>query len=157
MSDLVVAQLLFLDHEGESAITLYVNSPGGEISAGLAIHDTMKMIKSSVNTVCLGQACSMGSFLLAAGDHRLALVNSEIMIHQPIGGAKGQASDIKITADWIIKTKERLNKLLAEYTKQPYEKICADTERDNWMTPEDAKAYGIIDDILIPKQKHNPK
>jgi len=150
-ASLVTAQLLFLEAEDpEKDIQMYINSPGGEITSGLMIFDTMQYIKANVQTICMGMAASMGAFLLAAGTNgkRFALPNAEIMIHQPSGGAQGQATDIRIAAEHIIKMKERLNRLLSERCNQPLEKIAADTERDNWMTAEDAMAYGIIDHIM---------
>jgi len=154
---LVVAQLLFLEAEdSEKDISLYINSPGGSVSAGLAIYDTMQYIRADVATICLGMAASMGAFLLAAGakGKRFALPNAEVMIHQPLGGAQGQASDIKIAADHIVKTKERLNTILSERTGQPFETIALDTERDNWMTAEEAAKYGIVDKVI---SSHAPK
>lgn len=151
-ASLVVAQLLYLEgQDPEKDISLYINSPGGSISAGLAIHDTMKYIKCDVSTICMGMAASMGAFLLASGTKgkRMALPNSEIMIHQPLmGGLKGQATDIKIHADHIVRTKERLNKMLAEYTGQSMEQICLDTERDNFLTAQQALEYGLIDTVI---------
>lgn len=150
-ASLITAQLLFLEAEDpEKDIQFYINSPGGEVSSGLMIYDTMQYIKADIQTICMGMAASMGSFLLAAGTpgKRFALPNAEIMIHQPSGGAQGQASDIRIAAEHIIRMRERLNKILSERTKQPLEKIAIDTERDNWMTAEDAIAYGIIDEIM---------
>ncbi len=150
-ASLVTAQLLFLEAEDpEKDIQMYINSPGGEVTSGLMIYDTMQYIKADVQTICMGMAASMGAFLLAAGTpgKRFALPNAEIMIHQPSGGAQGQATDIRIAAEHIIKMKERLNRILAERCKQPIDKIAADTERDNWMTAEDAIAYGIIDHIM---------
>ncbi len=150
-ASLITAQLLFLEAEDpEKDIQFYINSPGGEVSSGLMIYDTMQYIKADIQTICMGMAASMGSFLLAAGTpgKRFALPNAEIMIHQPSGGAQGQASDIRIAAEHIISMRERLNKILSERTKQPLEKIAIDTERDNWMTAEDAIAYGIIDEIM---------
>ena len=150
----ITAQLLFLAAEdSEKDISLYINSPGGSITAGMAIYDTIKFIKPDVSTICIGMAASMGAFLLASGakGKRFALPNSEIMIHQPLGGMQGQATDIKIHADHIIKIKERMNRLLAENTNQPYEKVIVDTERDNYMFAEDALAYGIIDKIIETK------
>ena len=150
-ASLVVAQLLFLEgQDPDKDIHLYINSPGGSISAGMAIYDTMQFIKCDVSTICVGLAASMGSFLLAAGTpgKRLALPNSEIMIHQPLGGAQGQASDIKIQADHILFIRNRMNTLLAQMTGQPMEVIERDTDRDNWMTAEDAVKYGIIDKIV---------
>ncbi|GAB6932949.1 ATP-dependent Clp endopeptidase proteolytic subunit ClpP [Calditerricola satsumensis] len=154
VANLVVAQLLFLAAEDpEKDIHLYINSPGGSVTAGLAIYDTMQYIKPDVSTICVGMAASMGALLLAAGakGKRFALPNSEIMIHQPLGGVRGQASDIKIHADWILKTKERLNRILAERTGQPLEKIERDTDRDHFMSAEEAKAYGIIDEVITPR------
>lgn len=150
-ASLVVAQLLYLEgQDPDKDIHLYINSPGGSISAGMAIYDTMQYIKCDVSTICVGLAASMGSFLLAAGakGKRLALPNSEIMIHQPLGGAKGQASDIKIQADHILFVRNRMNRMLSEMTGQPIEVIERDTDRDNWMTAEDAVRYGIIDKVV---------
>ncbi len=150
-ASLVTAQLLFLEAEDpEKDIQLYINSPGGEVSSGLMIYDTMQYIKADVQTICMGMAASMGAFLLAAGTpgKRYALPNAEIMIHQPSGGARGQASDIHIAAKHIIRLRERLNKILADRTGQPIEKIELDTERDNWLLAEEAKEYGIIDHIM---------
>jgi len=147
----IVAQLLFLEAEDpEKDIYLYINSPGGSVTAGMTIYDTMNYIKPDVSTVCLGMAASMGAFLLAAGakGKRFALPNSEIMIHQPMGGASGQATDIAIHAEHILRTKENLNRILAERTGQPLEKIKEDTERDNFMTAEQAKAYGLVDEVM---------
>ncbi|MBR5253177.1 MAG: ATP-dependent Clp endopeptidase proteolytic subunit ClpP [Clostridia bacterium] len=154
-ASLVVAQLLYLESEDPDAdISLYINSPGGSVSAGLAIYDTMNFIKCDVSTICIGMAASMGAFLLSAGakGKRLALPNSEIMIHQPLGGAQGQASDIKIQAEHILKTRDRLNSILARNTGKPIEIIAADTERDNWMSAEDAMQYGLIDKVI----EHRP-
>ncbi|MBQ8924217.1 MAG: ATP-dependent Clp endopeptidase proteolytic subunit ClpP [Lachnospiraceae bacterium] len=150
-ANLVIAQLLFLESEDATKdISLYINSPGGSVSAGWGIYDTMRYIKCDVSTICVGMAASMGAFLLAGGTKgkRYALPNSEIMIHQPLGGAKGQASDIKITADHILKTKDRLNRILSEATGQPLEVIEKDTDRDNWLSAEDALSYGLIDHIM---------
>ena len=150
-ASLVIAQLLHLESEDpEKDISFYINSPGGSVSAGLAIFDTMNYIKCDVCTICMGMAASMGSFLLAAGakGKRMALPNSEIMIHQPMGGARGQASDIKIAADHILKTRARLNKILAERTGQPLEVIERDTDRDTFMTAEEAMQYGLVDKVL---------
>lgn len=149
-ANLVVSQLLFLEAEDpDKDIYLYINSPGGSVSDGMAIYDTMQYIKPDVCTICIGMAASMGAFLLAAGakGKRFALPNSEIMIHQPLGGAKGQATDIQIHAENILKTKERLNRMLAKNTGQEYETICKDTERDNFMTADEAKEYGLIDEV----------
>ncbi|MCM1191323.1 MAG: ATP-dependent Clp endopeptidase proteolytic subunit ClpP [Butyrivibrio sp.] len=150
-ASIVVAQLLFLEAEDpEKDIHLYINSPGGVITAGMAIYDTMNYIKCDVSTVCIGMAASMGSFLLAGGakGKRFALPNAEVMIHQPSGGVKGQATEIDITARQILKTREKLNHILAEKTGKDYETICADTERDNWMSAEEAKDYGLIDMVI---------
>jgi ATP-dependent Clp protease protease subunit len=151
VANLVVAQLLFLAAEDpEKDISLYINSPGGSVTAGMAIYDTIQYIKPDVSTICVGMAASMGAFLLAAGakGKRYALPNSEIMIHQPLGGVEGQATDIKIHADWIIKTRERLNRILSERTGQPLETIERDTDRDNFMSAEEAREYGIIDKVI---------
>jgi ATP-dependent Clp protease, protease subunit len=151
MANLVVAQLLFLESENpDKDIHLYINSPGGSVSAGLSIYDTMQFIKPDVSTMVIGQACSMGAFLLAAGaaGKRYSVPNSRIMIHQPSGGAQGQATDIQIHAANIQHTKERLNRILSEHTGQPYDKIAADTERDNFMTASAALEYGLIDKVL---------
>ncbi len=150
-ADLVVAQLLFLESEDPSKdIHLYINSPGGSVFAGMAIYDTMQYIKCDVSTICVGLAASMGAFLLAGGakGKRLALPNAEIMIHQPSGGAHGQATEIEIAAQQILRTKQRLNTLLAENTGQPYEKVAQDTERDYYMTAEEALDYGLIDTVI---------
>lgn len=149
-ASLVVAQLLFLEaQDPDKDISLYINSPGGSVTDGMAIFDTMNFIKCDVSTICVGMAASMGAFLLAAGTKgkRFALPNSEIMIHQPLGGAKGQASDIKIQADLILRTRDRLNRILAENTGRTVEEIARDTDRDNFMTAEQALAYGLIDRI----------
>jgi ATP-dependent Clp protease protease subunit len=150
-ASLVVAQLLFLEAEDPNKdINLYINSPGGSVTAGMAIYDTMQYIKCDVSTICIGMAASMGAFLLSGGTKgkRLALPNAEIMIHQPSGGAQGQATEINIAAEHILKIREKLNRILAENTGQPYEKIAADTERDNYMSAEEAKAYGLIDAVI---------
>jgi ATP-dependent Clp protease, protease subunit len=150
-ANLVVAQMLFLESENpDKDIFLYINSPGGSVSAGLSIYDTMNFIKPDVSTLCMGMAASMGSFLLMAGakGKRAALPNSKIMIHQPSGGAQGQASDIEIQAREIIKTREQLNRIYAERTGQSVDKIAADMERDMWMSPGEAKEYGLIDSVL---------
>ena len=150
-ANLIVAQLLFLESEDPNKdIHLYINSPGGSVSAGWAIYDTMQYIKCDVSTTCIGMAASMGAFLLAGGTKgkRYALPNAEVMIHQPSGGAQGQASDIKIVADKIIETRKKLNRHLADNTGQPLEVIEVDTERDHWMSAEEAKAYGIIDEVV---------
>ena len=150
-SSLVVAQLLFLEAEDPNKdINLYINSPGGSVTAGMAIYDTMNYIKCDVSTVCMGMAASMGAFLLAGGakGKRFALPNAEVMIHQPSGGAKGQATEIRIVAENILKIKKRLNEILSANTGQPYEVIERDTERDNYMNAEEATAYGLIDDII---------
>ena len=153
-ASLVVAQLLFLEAEDpDKDIHLYINSPGGSVTAGMAIYDTMQYIKPDVSTICIGMAASMGAFLLNAGakGKRYALPNSEIMIHQPLGGAKGQATDIEIHAKWILKIRERLNQILSERTGQPIEKIQEDTERDNFMSAQEAKEYGLIDEVIEKK------
>ncbi|GFI48486.1 ATP-dependent Clp protease proteolytic subunit [Lachnospiraceae bacterium] len=150
-ASLVVAQMLFLEAEDpEKDIQFYINSPGGSVTAGMAIYDTMQYIKCDVATNCMGMAASMGAFLLAGGakGKRMALPNAEIMIHQPLGGAQGQATEIEIAAKHILHTKEKLNRMLAENTGKDYEVIAADTERDNWMSAEEAKEYGLIDKIL---------
>lgn len=153
-ANLIVAQLLFLESEDPNKdIHLYINSPGGSVSAGLAIYDTMQYVKCDVSTICMGMAASMGAFLLAGGakGKRYALPNAEVMIHQPSGGAQGQATDIKIIADKILQTKQKLNEMLAANTGQPLEVIAADTERDRWMTAEEAKAYGLIDQVVASR------
>ncbi|EKZ4931013.1 ATP-dependent Clp endopeptidase proteolytic subunit ClpP [Listeria monocytogenes] len=150
----IVSQLLFLDaQDPEKDIFLYINSPGGSISDGMAIYDTMNFVKADVQTIGMGMAASMGSFLLTAGANgkRFALPNAEIMIHQPLGGAQGQATEIEIAARHILKIKERMNTIMAEKTGQPYEVIARDTDRDNFMTAQEAKDYGLIDDIIINK------
>ena len=150
-SNLVVAQLLFLESEDpDKDIYVYINSPGGSITSGMAIYDTMQYIKPDVSTICIGMAASMGAFLLNAGakGKRYALPNSTIMIHQPLGGAKGQATDIEIHAKWILQIKERLNQILSDRTGQPLEKIKADTERDNFMSAMEAKEYGLVDEVI---------
>ncbi len=153
-ASLVVAQLLFLEsQDAEKDISFYINSPGGSVTAGMAIYDTMQYIKCDVSTICMGMAASMGAFLLSSGakGKRFALPNSEIMIHQPSGGAKGQATDIKIVADHILRTKAKLNKILAENTGKDVETIAVDTERDNFMTAEEALEYGLVDKILYKR------
>ena len=154
-ASLVVAQLLYLEgQDPEKDISLYINSPGGSITAGMAIHDTMKYIKCDVSTICVGLAASMGSFLLTSGTKgkRFALPNSEILIHLPLlGGLQGQATDIKIHADHIVHTREKLNKMLSEYTGQPVETINRDTERDNFMTAQQALEYGLIDKVITSR------
>ena len=150
-ASIVVAQLLFLEAEDpEKDVQLYINSPGGSISAGMAIYDTMQYIKCDVSTICIGLAASMGAFLLAGGakGKRMALPNAEIMIHQPLGGSQGQATEIEIAAKHIIQTRERMNRLLSENTGQPFDVIAADTERDNWMLAAEAKEYGLIDRVI---------
>lgn len=154
-ASLVVSQLLYLEgQDPDKDISLYINSPGGSISAGMAIHDTMNYIKCDVSTICMGLAASMGAFLLTSGakGKRLALPNAEIMIHQPLmNGLQGQASDIKIHADHLVRTRERLNKLLSEYTGQPLERIMADTERDNFLSAQEAADYGLIDAVITKR------
>lgn len=154
MADLIVAQLLFLESEDpDKDIQIYINSPGGSVSAGMAIYDTMQYIKPDVSTICIGMAASMGAFLLLAGTKgkRYALPNADVMIHQPLGGAQGQASDIKIQAEKILAVRERLNKIISEKTGQPLEKVERDTDRDYYMTAEEAKEYGIIDDVITSR------
>lgn len=149
-ASLVVAQLLYLEaQDPDKDIQFYINSPGGSVTDGMAIYDTMEYVKCDVSTICIGMAASMGAFLLAAGakGKRMALPNAEIMIHQPSGGAKGQASDIKIHAEWLLKTREKLNRMLAENTGKPIEQIAIDTERDNFMSAQEALAYGLIDKV----------
>lgn len=151
MANAIVAQLLFLDsQDSEKDIYLYINSPGGSVTAGMAIYDTMQFIKADVQTIVLGMAASMGSFLLTAGakGKRFALPNAEVMIHQPLGGAQGQATEIEIAARHILKTREKLNQILSDQTGQPIEVIEKDTDRDNYMTAQEAKDYGLIDDVL---------
>ena len=151
LATIVVAQLLLLEAEDpKKDIMLYINSPGGSISAGMAIYDTMKYIKCDVSTICIGMAASMGSFLLAGGTKgkRYALPNSEILIHQPLGGAEGQATEIEIAAKHIIATKKKMNEMLAEFTGKKYEDLVRDTDRDNWMTAEEAKEYGLVDKVI---------
>ena len=150
-ANLIVAQLLFLESEDPNKdIQLYINSPGGSVTAGMAIYDTMNYVKCDVSTICMGMAASMGAFQLAGGakGKRFALPNAEIMIHQPSGGARGQATDIQIVADQILRTKQKLNEILAANTGQPLERIAADTDRDNYMTAEEAKEYGLIDELV---------
>ncbi len=150
-ASIVVAQLLFLEAEDpDKDIHLYINSPGGSISAGMAIYDTMQYVKCDVSTVCIGMAASMGAFLLASGakGKRFALPNAEIMIHQPLGGTQGQATEIEIAAKHILKTKEKMNRMLAEMTGKDYETICADTERDNWKSAQEAMEYGLVDKVI---------
>ncbi|MBE5823851.1 MAG: ATP-dependent Clp endopeptidase proteolytic subunit ClpP [Butyrivibrio sp.] len=159
-ASIVVAQLLFLEAEDPNKdIHMYINSPGGEITSGMAIYDTMNYIKCDVSTICIGMAASMGAFLLAGGakGKRMALPNAEIMIHQPLGGTQGQATEIEIAAKHILKTKEKLNRMLAENTGKPYEQVCADTERDNWMSAQEALDYGLIDSIVEnrPREKED--
>ena len=154
-ASLVVAQLLYLEaQDPDKDISLYINSPGGSISAGMAIYDTMNFIKCDVSTICVGMAASMGAFLLAAGAEgkRFALPNSEIMIHQPMGGAQGQASDIKIQAEHIIKIRKKLNEILAKKTGKSIDEIDRDTDRDNWLTADEAKAYGLIDKVIEKRE-----
>jgi ATP-dependent Clp protease protease subunit len=153
-ANVVVAQLLFLEMENPDAdISLYINSPGGSVTAGMAIFDTMNYIKPNVRTVCVGMAASMGAFLLMAGQKgkRLALPNSEVMIHQPLGGASGQATDVQIRAEWLLKTKQKMNRLIAEMAGQPLTKVEKDVERDYFMGAEEALKYGIIDEIYQPR------
>ena len=156
-ASLVVAQLLFLESEDPNKdIQLYINSPGGMVTAGMAIYDTMQYIKCDVSTICIGLAASMGAFLLAGGakGKRYALPNAEVMIHQPSGGAKGQATEIQIAAENILKTKKKLNQILAENTGKPYDVVADDTERDYYMSAEEAKEYGLIDEVIVRKDKN---
>ncbi|MCP4354528.1 MAG: ATP-dependent Clp endopeptidase proteolytic subunit ClpP [Proteobacteria bacterium] len=158
MANLIVAQLLFLEAENpDKDIYIYINSPGGSVTAGMSILDTMNFIKPNVVTICMGQACSMGSFLLAAGakGKRYALTNSRVMIHQPLGGFQGQASDIAIHAQDILQTKDRLNKMLADYTGQKLKQIEKDTDRDNFMTADEAKTYGLVDHVITSRDALN--
>ncbi len=153
-ASLVVAQLLYLEaQDPDKDIQMYINSPGGSVTAGMAIYDTMQYIKCDVSTICIGMAASMGAFLLSSGakGKRLALPNAEIMIHQPSGGTKGQASDIKIQAEWMLHTREKLNKILAENTGKSVDQIAIDTERDNFMPAEEAKEYGLIDKVIYSR------
>ena len=155
-ANLVVAQLLFLEMEDpDSDISLYINSPGGSVTAGMAIYDTMRYIKPQVRTVCVGMAASMGAFLLMAGEKgkRLALPNAEVMIHQPLGGAQGQATDVAIRAEWLMKTKKKMTAMMAEMTGQSLKKVQADVERDYFMSAEEALEYHIIDEIYQPRDK----
>ena len=158
-ASLVVAQLLYLEaKDPDKAIQLQIDSPGGSITAGMAIYDTMQYIKCDVSTICIGMAASMGAFLLAAGEKgkRFALPNSEVMIHQPLiagGGLSGQTTDIKIYTDHLVNTKKKMNEILAERTGQTYEKLCEDTERDNFMTAQEAKEYGLIDEVIVKASK----
>ena len=154
VASVVVAQLLFLEAEDpEKDICIYINSPGGSVTAGMAIYDTMQYIKPDVSTICVGLAASMGAFLLSSGTKgkRMALPNAEIMIHQPLGGVKGQAEDIKIHADWILKTREKLNRIMAENSGQPLEKVQVDTDRDNFMSADEAASYGLIDKVITSR------
>lgn len=152
-ANIIVGQLLYLDSLNHDDISIYINSPGGSITAGFAIYDTMNFIKSDVSTICIGMAASMAAFLLSSGtkEKRFCLPNSEVMIHQPLGGAQGQATEIKIAAERILRLKEKLNRILAENTKQNFEKIEKDTERDNFLTAKEALEYGLIDKILDKK------
>lgn len=153
-AELAMMQLLYLDSLSHDPILLYIDSPGGSVTAGFAVHDTMKLLKSPVHTVAVGLCASMGAFLLAAGDKRAALPNAEVMIHQPLGGAKGQASDVVLHARHLEKTKEKLNRLLSEYTGQPLDVIERETDRDNFMSAGEALAFGLVDEILVPEKKN---
>ena len=158
VANIVVAQLLFLEMDNPDAdISLYINSPGGSVTAGMAIYDTMNYVKCDVRTVCIGMAASMGAFLLMAGEKgkRLALPNSEIMIHQPLGGASGQATDVEIRARWLLKTKDKMLRMMSEMTGQPEDKLRIDCERDYFMSAEEALEYGVIDSIYSPRKKNN--
>ncbi len=155
VADLVIAQMLFLDSKDpEREINLYINTPGGIVTSGLAIYDTMQYVKSPVKTICIGQAASIGALLLAAGtgEKRFSLPNSRILIHQPIGGAQGQAVDVKIHAENLLEIRDQINRILAHHTGQPLERIEKDTDRDYFMTPEEAQEYGLIDEIIRPKK-----
>ncbi len=157
VASLIVAQLLFLESQDPAKdISLYINSPGGSVSAGFAIYDTMNYVKCDVSTICMGMAASMGAFLLAGGakGKRYALPNAEIMIHQPSGGARGQETEIRIVAEQILKTRERLNRILSENTGKPLDVIAVDTERDNYMSAEEAKAYGLVDEIIMNRKEN---
>lgn len=154
VASVVVAQLLFLEAEDpDKDINIYINSPGGSVTAGMAIYDTIRYIKPEVSTICVGMAASMGAFLLAAGSKgkRYSLPNAEIMIHQPAGGTRGQAEDIRIHAEWMVRTREKLNRILSENTGQPLEKVAEDTDRDNFMSADEAKEYGIIDEVITDR------
>ena len=156
VANVVVAQLLFLERENPDAdISLYINSPGGSVTAGMAIFDTMNYVRCPVRTVCVGLAASMGAFLLMAGEKgkRMALPNSEVMIHQPSGGAQGQATDVRIQAEWLLKTKQKMNRLMSEMTGKPIEQLELDVERDHFMNAQEALEYGIIDEIFQPQAK----
>ena len=158
VANIVVAQLLFLEMDNPDAdISLYINSPGGSVTAGMAIYDTMNYVKCDVRTVCIGMAASMGAFLLMAGEKgkRLALPNSEIMIHQPLGGASGQATDVEIRARWLLKTTDKMLRMMSEMTGQPEDKLRIDCERDYFMSAEEALEYGVIDSIYTPRKKNN--
>lgn len=160
MANAVVAQLLFLEMDNPDAdISLYINSPGGSVTAGMAIYDTMQYIKAPVRTVCVGMAASMGAFLLMAGEKgkRMALPNAEVMIHQPSGGAQGQATDVSIRAEWLIRTKKKMNQMMADMTGQSVEKVSADAERDYFMSAQEAMNYGIVDQIFDPRKKDEVK
>ncbi len=160
VANVVIAQLLFLESEDpDKDIHVYINSPGGSVTSGLAIFDTMQYVKAPISTICLGQAASMGAFLLAGGAHgkRFAVPNARIMIHQPMGGFQGQATDIEIQTKEILRLKAKLNELLAHHTGQPLEKITKDTDRDYFMGPEEAKAYGLIDEVFVRRKAPEPK
>ena len=160
MANAVVAQLLFLEMDNPDAdISLYINSPGGSVTAGMAIYDTMQYIKAPVRTVCVGMAASMGAFLLMAGEKgkRMALPNAEVMIHQPSGGAQGQATDVSIRAEWLLRTKKKMNQMMADMTGQSVEKVTADAERDYFMSAQEALNYGIVDQIYDPRKKDEVK
>ena len=148
MANIIISELLYLDNQSHENIYIYINSPGGAITAGMGIYDTIRFIESKVITIGVGMCASMAAFLLSSGDERYALANTEVMIHQPLGGAQGQATDIKIAAERIIKLKEKLNQILAKNTGQPIKKIYEDTERDNFLSAEEAKEYGLIDNII---------
>ncbi len=160
MANAIVAQLLFLEMDNpEADISLYINSPGGSVTAGMAIYDTMQYIKAPVRTVCVGMAASMGAFLLMAGEKgkRMALPNAEVMIHQPSGGAHGQATDVSIRAEWLLRTKKKMNQMMADMTGQSVEKVAADAERDYFMSAQEALSYGIVDQIYDPRKTDEVK
>ena len=151
IAELITAQLLYLDSINQEPISIYINSPGGSVTAGMAIYDTMRAVKSDVNTVCIGLAASMGAFLLSCGNHRVCGENAEVMIHQPLGGAQGQATEIQIAAEHILKTKKKLNEILSENTGKSLETIEKDTDRDNWLSAEESVEYGLIDGVILKR------
>ena len=157
VANAIISELLFLDSQSNDEISIYINSPGGSITSGMAIYDTMGFVKSPISTICIGMAASMASVLLASGDKgkRFILPNSEVMIHQPLGGAQGQATDVQIQAEWLLKTKEKMIRMKAEMTGQDIERIRRDVERDHFMSAQEALEYGIIDEIFDPRKKTN--